>query len=91
MTDLVRRLRNYWPDDWDFGPIKLCRAAADRIERLERENVALGLKLDAARMGIDELKKREARWITNFRKDATTLSDIADRLWTALGRGPENG
>jgi hypothetical protein len=92
MTDLVRRLRNYWPDDGDFGPIKLCREAADRIERLERENVALGLKLDAARMGIDELKKRETRWITDFRKDANTLADIADRLWTELDRvEPENG
>lgn len=32
----------------------------------------------------DELKKREARWIANFRTDANTLADIADRLWTAL-------
>lgn len=41
MSDLVRRLRNYWPDDGDFGPTKLCREAADRIERLERENEEL--------------------------------------------------
>ena len=92
MSDLVRQLRNYWPDDGDFGPTKLCREAADRIECLERENVALGLKLDTARMAADELKKREARWITSFRKDAATLADIADRLWTELDRvEPENG
>ena len=66
--------------------------AAELIEWLVSENVALGLKLDTARMAVDELKKREARLITNFRKDANTVADIADRLWTELDRGePENG
>lgn len=32
--------------------------AAELIEWLVSENVALGLKLDTARMAVDELKKR---------------------------------
>ncbi len=101
MSDQAKRLREIGeiaigaiqePCGLVWHPANELLPAADRIEFLERENAALGLKLDAARMGIDELKKREARWITNFRKDATTLADIADRLWTELDRvEPENG
>ena len=101
MSDLVKRLREIGeiaigaiqePCGLVWHPANELLPAADRIEFLERENAALGLKLDTARMAVDELKKREARWITDFRKDANTLADIADRLWTELDRvEPENG
>ena len=67
MSDQVKRLREIGeiaigairePCGLVWHPANELLPAADRIEFLERENVALGLKLDTARMAVDELKKR---------------------------------
>lgn len=41
MSDLVKRLNDYWPDDGDFGPTKLCREAAAEIFALAGRNKRL--------------------------------------------------
>lgn len=66
MNDQVKRLREIGeiaigaiqePCGLVWHPANELLPAADRIECLEHENAALGLKLDTARMAVDELQR----------------------------------